>query len=212
MERLQHRAGVQMGGIDGHGRSRQHGRRTIEPRQRHLRRREGRPGLAGTHDRPTAGSALGERPTGTVRRPDGFVGEAHGTNSDGSIVVGQTCRFSSLDQSAWIWTAPGGVQCVPVPRPRLGGAIGIMFSTSEDGRVIGGAHSFGLESDAVSGSIAQPSYLKDYLRAHGVPTAFDGWVNTGFITHVSPNGRILVGYGAGPRDFQGFIVILGDTP
>ncbi len=96
-----------------------------------------------------------------------------------------------------------GVQCAPVPRPRLGGAIGIMFSTSEDGRVIGGAHSFGLESEAVLWIDRSPSYLKDYLRAHGVPTAFDGWVNTGFITRVSPNGRILVGYGAGPRDFQG---------
>jgi probable HAF family extracellular repeat protein len=145
--------------------------------------------------------------------PDGFVGEAHGANSDGSIVVGQTCRFPGfLDQSAWIWTAREGVQCAPVPRPRLGGAIGIMFSTSEDGRVIGGAHSFGLESEAVLWIDRSPSYLKDYLKAHGVPTAFDGWVNTGFITSVSPNGRILVGYGAGPRDFQGYIVILGSTP
>jgi hypothetical protein len=101
---------------------------------------------------------------------------------------------------------------MPVPRPRLGGAIGIMFSTSEDGRVIGGAHSFGLESEAVLWIDRSPSYLKDYLKAHGVPTAFDGWVNTGFITHVSPNNRILVGYGAGPRDFQGYMVILGDTP
>jgi probable HAF family extracellular repeat protein len=144
--------------------------------------------------------------------PDGFVGEAHGANSDGSIIVGQTCRFTSLDQSAWIWTAREGVQCAAVPRPRLGGAIGIMFSTSEDGRVIGGAHSFGLESDAVLWIDRSPSYLKEYLKAHGVPTAFDGWVNTGFITGVSPNGRILVGYGAGPRDFQGYIVILGATP
>jgi probable HAF family extracellular repeat protein len=145
--------------------------------------------------------------------PDGFVGEAHGTNSDASIVVGQTCRFTgSLDQSAWIWTAREGVQCVPVPRPRLGGAIGIMFSTSEDGGVIGGAHSFGLESDAVLWIDRSPSYLKDYLRTRGVPTAFDGWINTGFITGVSPDGRILVGYGAGPRDFQGYIVILGSRP
>lgn len=146
---------------------------------------------------------------------DGFVGEAHGANSDGSIVVGQVCRFTgSLEQiqSAWIWTARDGVQCVPVPRPKLTGAIGIMFSTSEDGRVIGGSQSFGLESEAVIWIDRSPSYLKDYLKAHGVPTAFDGWINTGFVTSVSPDGRILVGYGAGPRDFQGYIVILGATP
>ena len=142
----------------------------------------------------------------------GFVGEAHGTNSDGSIVVGQTCRFAGLDQSAWVWTASEGVQCVDVPRTRPGGFIGIMSSTSEDGRVIGGAHSFGLESEAVLWINRSPMYLKDYLRAHGVPSAFDRWVNTGFITSVSSNGRILVGYGAGPRDFQGYIVILGETP
>jgi len=145
--------------------------------------------------------------------PDGFVGEAQGTNSNGSIIVGQTCRFTGLvDQSAWIWTARDGLQCAPVPRPRLSGAIGVMFSTSEDGRVIGGSQSFGLEADAVLWIDRSPSYLKDYLRAHGVPTAFDGWINTGFITGVSSNGRILVGYGAGPKDFQGYIVILGATP
>ena len=59
--------------------------------------------------------------------PDGFVGEAHGANSDASIVVGQTCRFTgTLDQSAWIWTAREGVQCV-LPRAEARGAIGIMF-------------------------------------------------------------------------------------
>ena len=75
-----------------------------------------------------------------------------------------------------------------------------------------GAQSFGLESEAVLWIDRSPSYLKDYLKAHGVPTVFDGWVNTGFITGVSPNGRILVGHGAGPKGFQGYLVILGSTP
>jgi probable HAF family extracellular repeat protein len=143
--------------------------------------------------------------------PEGFVGEAHAANSDGSIVVGQTCRFTG-SQEAWIWTPLEGVQCLPVPRRRVGGFIGVMLATSEDGRVIGGAQSFGLESEAVLWIDRTPWYLKDYLKANGVPTAFDGWVNTGFITSVSPDGRILVGYGAGPRDFQGYMVILGTTP
>ena len=75
-----------------------------------------------------------------------------------------------------------------------------------------GAQSFGLESEAVLWIDRSPSYLKDYLKAHGVPTVFDGWVNTGFITGVSPNGRILVGHGAGAKGFQGYLVILGSTP
>jgi probable HAF family extracellular repeat protein len=144
--------------------------------------------------------------------PAGFVGEANAANSDGSIIVGQTCRFDGVDQSAWIWTASEGVQCADVPRQRLGGFSGMMLSTSEDGRVIGGAHSFGLESEAVLWIDRSPTYLKDYLRAHGVPDAFEGWINTGFINGVSSNGRILVGYGAGPSDFQGYIVILGANP
>jgi probable HAF family extracellular repeat protein len=145
--------------------------------------------------------------------PAGPVGEAHAANADGSIIVGQTCRFVSLqdpnDQSAWIWTASGGVECVPMPRQRLPRFIGIMLATSDNGRVIGGAHSFGLESEAVLWLDRSPAYLKDYLRANGVPNAFEGWINTGFITGVSPDGRVLVGYGAGPRDFQGYVVILG---
>jgi probable HAF family extracellular repeat protein len=145
--------------------------------------------------------------------PSGNVGEAHAANADGSIVVGQVCRFANADnpndQSAWVWTARDGAQCVPVPRTRVPGFLGVMLATSDDGRVIGGGHSFGLESEAVLWIDRSPTYLKDYLRANGVPNAFEGWQNTGFITGVSPDGRVLVGYGAGPRDFQGYLVILG---
>ena len=147
--------------------------------------------------------------------PAGIVGEAQAANKDGSIVVGQTCRFDTRDtpsdQSAWVWTSRDGVQCLPVPRRRVPGFLGTALATSDDGRVIGGGHSFGLESEAVLWIDRSPAYLKDYLRANGVPNAFEGWVNTGFITGVSPDGRVLVGYGAGRRDFQGFLVILGSA-
>jgi len=87
--------------------------------------------------------------------------------------------------------------------------IGTGLATSEDGRIVGGSQSFGLEAESVIWIDREPQYLKDYLRANGVPGAFQGWVNTGFVTGVSRDGRMLVGYGAGPRGFQGFIVILG---
>ncbi|HMF92721.1 MAG TPA: hypothetical protein VKE96_00425 [Vicinamibacterales bacterium] len=147
--------------------------------------------------------------------PSGLVGQANEANMDGSIVVGQVCRPISqenpFDQSAWIWTARDGLQCLPIPQTRPN-YIGIAFATSDDGHVIGGAHSFGLDSDAVLWIDRVPSYVKDYLRSHGVPAAFDGWINTGYLTAVSPDGRLLVGYGAGPRDFKGYLIILGDTP
>ena len=129
------------------------------------------------------------------------------------MIVGGNCTPDVPEPSAaWTWTPTAGVQCYPVGRP---GGIPIhfyqalMLATSDDGRVIGGAFSFGLESQSLVWIDGQSHFLKDYLRANGVPDAFEGWVNTGFITGVSPDGRILVGYGAGPRDFQGYMVILG---
>ena len=54
------------------------------------------------------------------------------------------------------------------------------------------------DTDAVIWIDRVPFYLKDYLRAHGVPNAFETWINTGAITGISPDGRILVGKGAAP--------------
>ena len=68
------------------------------------------------------------------------------------------------------------------------------------------------DSDAVIWIDRVPYYLKDYLRANGVPDAFETWVNTGSITGISPDGRILVGKGAALPGFRGYIVILGDKP
>jgi hypothetical protein len=108
-----------------------------------------------------------------------------------------------------MWTAAGGVVCLPSPRIRLPLTyIGAAFAVSDDGRVVGGAQQFGLEREAVIWIDRMPYYLKDYLRAHGVPTAFEEWVNTGAVTGVSRDGRVLVGYGAGPRDFTGYVVML----
>jgi probable HAF family extracellular repeat protein len=138
--------------------------------------------------------------------PNGILGEARGINSDGSIIVGGNCQPATA--MAWIWRADDGVTCYPPPRPRTPGFQVLMMATSEDGRVVGGAHSFGLESESILWIDGEPNYLKDYLRENGIPDAFEGWVNTGFITAVSSDGRVLAGYGAGPRTFTGFVVIL----
>jgi len=142
--------------------------------------------------------------------PADIVGEAFAATTDGSTIVGQSCRFGDpQDQSAWSWTATGGVVCLPPPRLRLPLVYtGAAYTVSDDGRVIAGAQSFGLESEAVIWIDRVPSYLKDYLRAHGVPSAFEGWVNTGGVFGMSRDGRVLVGSGAGPTDFTGYVVIL----
>ena len=142
--------------------------------------------------------------------PETAVGQAFDVNADGSIIVGQACRPAEVrDQSAWVWNSRDGVQCLPPPRVKLTDFfIGKAYGTSDDGRVIVGGQSFGLESEAVIWIDKQPHYLKDYLREHGVPNAFENWVNTGAVREVSRDGRMLVGSGAGPLGFKGYIVIL----
>ena len=148
----------------------------------------------------------------------GYVGTAQATNHDGSIVVGRICRPGErFDQSAWVWTSREGTRCLPAPslRPSPGPVIQVTANgTSDDGRVIGGGQNVGgsNDSNAIIWMDGSPSYLKDYLQANGVPNAFATWINTGEITDVSPDGRILVGWGAALGGFRGYMVILGDTP
>jgi probable HAF family extracellular repeat protein len=157
-----------------------------------------------------------------VPGPDGFVGTANAANIDGTIVVGRICSPAATlptdptFQSAWVWTRDG-TQCLPAPRLRVSPGPVIIVeanATSDDGRVIGGGQNVGgsADSDAVIWIDRSPAYLKDYLRANGVPDAFDRWINTGAITDISPDGRILVGNGAAIGGFRGYMVILGERP
>ena len=169
----------------------------------------------------TAGGRRGARWSDGVQTlftgPSGIIGEAHAANRDGSIVVGQSCEFAGVanpfgNQQAWIWTSRDGITCLQPPRIQvLKNFVGTALATSEDGRIVGGSQSFGLEAESLLWIDREPVYLKDYLRANGVPDAFEGWVNTGFITGISRDGRMLIGQGAGPRDFQGYIVILPEN-
>jgi probable HAF family extracellular repeat protein len=148
---------------------------------------------------------------------NGFVGAALAANSDGSLVVGRICRFGTdADQSAWMWRAQGGTTClappkrIPSPGPVI---IGEATATSEDGQVVGGSQNVGgsADSNAVIWIGGQGAYLKDFLQANGVPDAFKTWINTGTITGISPDGRVLVGWGAAVGGFRGYLVILGSS-
>jgi probable HAF family extracellular repeat protein len=154
--------------------------------------------------------------------PDGAVGQARAANIDGSIIVGKDCRSSlgSVDQSAWMWSAQDGTKCLPapnritVPGPGVGPVISVSAqATSDDGQVIGGGQGVGgsADSNAVIWIGGRPAYLKDFLRVNGVPEAFATWVNTGTITGMTPDGRVLVGWGAAARGFRGYIVYLGSS-
>ena len=143
------------------------------------------------------------------------VGEAFSATHNGSMIIGKNCTPDQLtiDPTAWTWTADKGVQCFPVARPSWlppRAYQAVMEVTSDDGSVIGGAYSAGLDSEALIWLDGQVYFLKDYLRNNGLPDAFKGWINTGFITGVTSDGRTLVGFGAGPTTFQGYIVVLPD--
>ena len=144
-----------------------------------------------------------------IRGPSGIVGEAFAANRDASFIVGGICDL--FKGGAWTWTQASGVQCSFVEKPRFLPDLPyqtLMFSTSEDGRVIGGSYTFGLDAESLIWFDGKPFFLQDYLRANGLPDAFKGWVNTGFVQAVSPDGKTIVGYGAGPTGFQGFMVLL----
>jgi probable HAF family extracellular repeat protein len=153
-----------------------------------------------------------------ISGPLGPVGIAAAANFDGSIVTGAGCRLAVFeDQDAWVWTASGGVECLPPPaRRELGPGTpkvwGRASATSDDGRIIGGGQpvaSLTEDSEAIVWIDRRPVYLKDLLRANGVPDAFATWLRTGEVTSVSPDGRVLVGWGAALGGFRGYMVILG---
>jgi probable HAF family extracellular repeat protein len=170
--------------------------------------------VVGWQEDPT-GPRLGAKWVGRtqemIRGPFGPVGEAFAVNRDGSMIAGAHCNFLSPVPSGWKWTAANGVQCIQVQRPAdlpdLPYSV-LIEAMSDDGRVMGGAYSFGLDSEALVWFDDETFFLRDYLRANGVPDAFRGWINTGFLLGTTADGRTLVGYGAGPRGFQGYMVVL----
>lgn len=148
----------------------------------------------------------------------GFVGTAYAVNKDGTIIVGEIClpATAATDQAAWIWRAQGGTSCLPAPRRRESPGPSIIVearATSDDGSVVGGSQNVAGSPDAnaVIWINGQPAYLKDFLQANGVPDAFRTWVNTGTIEGISPDGRILVGWGAARGGFSGYMVVLGSS-
>ena len=154
-----------------------------------------------------------------ITGPEGAAGSAKAANHDGSIVVGRVCVPASGrvgDQSAWIWNRQSGTVCLPAPRRLVSPGPPIIVeaaATSDDGRVIGGSQSVGgsADSNAVIWLDGQPAYLKEFLQANGLPDAFRTWINTGTITGMSPDGRVLVGWGAALGGFRGYLVILGSS-
>lgn len=151
--------------------------------------------------------------------PEGPAGTAMAVNPDGSIIVGRVCVPASGrvgDQSAWVWKNQGGLTCLPAPRRLVSPGPPIIVeaaATSDDGTVIGGSQSVGgsADSNAVLWINGQPAYLKEFLQANGLPDAFGTWINTGTITGISPDGRVLVGWGAARGGFRGYMVILGSS-
>jgi probable HAF family extracellular repeat protein len=156
--------------------------------------------------------------------PLGYAGTAHAANRDGSIVVGEICRpgtqSPTVFQAAWIWTARDGTQCLQAPQPFVSDGVSNdapvivrALATSEDGRIVVGEQGIGAtDTEAIIWIDRTPQYLKDYLRANGIPNAFARWIRTGSLSDVSPDGRILVGNGAPIGGYNGYVVILGENP
>ena len=75
-----------------------------------------------------------------------------------------------------------------------------IYAVSDDGRVLGGDIQFDTaagDEESVIWFDGEAVYLRDYLRANGYPDAFEGHLNTGKITAVSADGRVLAGHNGG---------------
>jgi len=160
-----------------------------------------------------------------IKGPLGNVVSAWAVNRDGTVIVGSGCTVDLPLQppTGWSWTAKGGVECHtagdPPPWVRWVIGLGNSYNTyinavSDDGRVMGGDIQFDTaqgDEESVVWFDGEAVYLRDYLRDHGYPDAFDGHFNTGRITGVSADGRVIVGHNGGPFgaiNRYGFIVIL----
>ena len=154
--------------------------------------------------------------------PLGNVVSAWGVNRDGTVIAGSGCTVDLPNQppTAWSWTAAGGVKCHTAEPPpwvrwvRGNNYNNYIYAVSDDGRVMAGNIQFDIaagEEESVIWFDGEPVYLRDYLRSHGYPDAFEGHFNSGRLTAVSPDGRVLVGYNGGPFgaiNRYGLIIIL----
>ena len=159
-----------------------------------------------------------------IQGPIGQVVSAWAVNRDGSLIAGSGCTVDLPNQppSAWSWTTAGGVKCHTAVPPRWVPWIfgnsnnynNYIRAVSDDGRVMGGDIEFDTaagDEESVIWFDGEAVYLRDYLRDNGYPDAFEGHLNTGRITAVSPDGRVLVGHNGGllgAANRNGFIVIL----
>ena len=170
---------------------------------------------------PTRGVKWVDGTAELIKGPLGNVVTAGAVNRDGSVTAGAGCSPTLPNQppNAWSWTVAGGVKChTAEPPPWVRWVRGNNYNTyiyavSDDGRVLAGDIQFDTaqgDEESVVWFDGEPVYLRDYLRDHGYPDAFKDQLNTGKITAVSADGRVLVGHNAGiagPNRW-GFIVIL----
>jgi probable HAF family extracellular repeat protein len=136
------------------------------------------------------------------------VGEALGTNRDGSVIVGGGAGKDGKE--AWRWTAATGLQ--PIGLIPTGSFFdqGYAFGVSDDGNLVGGASGAGPMRKAVvwtpqTGMIL----LTDFLAARGI-TVPAGWTLNS-VTAVSGDGKVIGGWGFDPDSAVNSFVIELDT-
>ena len=165
------------------------------------------------------GRAMGGRPTGIVPGPVGFVGTAQRRehrrhdHRRPDLQPGSARPTSELSKRLGMDAGTARGACRPALRVRRP----VHRRRQRDERRWPGdwrrTERRRIEdSDAVIWIDRAPHYLKDYLRANGVPNAFESWVNTGS----SPAFRRMAASSSEkarrPPGFRGYIVILGDRP
>ncbi len=143
--------------------------------------------------------------------PFGWAGEAWASNDVGTVIAGQfhPSNINNVLQGAstYLWTAwDGHFQDLGVaPASMVGDLrnnISQPYAVSDDGSVVGG------DSGGVNDKSAMiwthetgMVYVSDYLTMKGV-TAHLSWGKLTTTVYISPDGRVVMGYGFNPYPSQ----------
>ncbi len=129
------------------------------------------------------------------------VGEADGTNADGSFVVGSNYTDINGISGSWRWSAASGeVMMIP--------DMTFAFGVSADGNTVVGNTGF-FDNPPRAAMIWRQGIgtmlLADYLAEQGIEVP-DGWDLSGGLGGISGDATVLGGWGSGPTATQSYII------
>jgi probable HAF family extracellular repeat protein len=132
------------------------------------------------------------------------VGEALAVNRAGSVIVGYNV-FNAPAGPAWLWNGATNTVSALQNLPQFGGQDALALGVSDDGQtVVGTSGGLPFGRTAIIWQNGAPQNLKTVIESLGGSIA--PYTQLGTCTAISPDGRTIVGWGAGPGQPNGWIL------